>query len=273
MFTVNAELHPKTFFNGNLMDVFELNESCFSFSQFTLQRRSFGKSLWKAHHCSLAKSHHAVLGSTCVCRASPLTGAGCLLGWCCTILAILAACSFPAIQECTVAFFFFLDERSFGPGTHQRLHCEFRRKKQVWGPSPSLCGLCGPKIGVRWEGLCCWRVPSRGMSTAGSPGASSISEQKTLTWSWKAWDLTSTPAPDQLNILKQDVSLPHNSVFRLKNPSAWVLHSLVGVKNCLEGICDFRAGRQPALPWVSTPWGSKLAQDCRYWWAIISGGL
>lgn len=109
MFTVNAELHPKTFLKGNLMDVFEQNESLFLSS--LLGGGVLGHHFGQLIIGSLAKSHHATLGnaSLWVCRALPLTGAGCLLGWCCTIQhqLILAACSFPAIQEHKIAFFFF----------------------------------------------------------------------------------------------------------------------------------------------------------------------
>lgn len=102
MFIDNAELRLKTFLNGNLMHVFEQNKQVSS-----PQLQSSEEELWgtiKAHHHSLAESHHAVLDSTSHCGrgASPVTGAG----WCRTTLVILAACKFPTIQECKIAFFF-----------------------------------------------------------------------------------------------------------------------------------------------------------------------
>ena len=133
MFTDNAELHPKTFLNGNLMDVFEQNE------QVSSPQLQFSKEeLWgtaKAHHCSLPKSHHAVLSSASHYgrKAPAVTEDGCLLSWCCTTPAILAVCEFPTIQERKIVFFFstLADERVFVPGYHWRLDHGFGREKPL----------------------------------------------------------------------------------------------------------------------------------------------
>lgn len=118
MFTDNAELHPKTLLNGNLMDVFEQKEQVSSLQSSEEELRGTAE----AHHHSLAESHHEALSSTSPCghEASPMTGASCLLSWCCITLVILAA-EFPAVQEHKVTHFFSTpaDEKVFrvSPGT------------------------------------------------------------------------------------------------------------------------------------------------------------
>lgn len=56
MFTVNAELHPKTFFNGNLMDVFELNESWFFFLSSLFRGGALGNHFGKPTIVALPKA-------------------------------------------------------------------------------------------------------------------------------------------------------------------------------------------------------------------------
>lgn len=147
---------------------------------------------------------------------------------------------------------------------------EIGRKKQVWGPSPSCVAQ-----GLVWDGKGC---------AAGESQAEGWEQlallQKVPFWSRKHWPALEKPGiRHPLLSLTSWISLSKMLQFLTtqfstwKKLSAWVLHSLIGVKNCPESSCDFGVGRQPALPWVCTPWGSKLAQDCRYWWAIVSGEL
>lgn len=82
------------------------------------------------------------------------------------------------------------------------------------------------------------------MCVAGFPEPSSITEQKALSWTWKALDLASGSVPDQLCSFRQMVSLPHKSVFHLPNLPDQVLHLPVGVKDCPEVTCDCRVGEQ-----------------------------
>lgn len=135
----------KLLLNGILMDIFGQNEWVSSRLQFS------EKELQGTHHCSLAKSHHAVLSSTsCHGHGAPIwIGSGCLRSCCCTTLAILSACEFPSIRECKIVF---VDERVFVLGCHQRLDHGFGKEEQLWGPSPSWCGLSGPGVGGSGKG-------------------------------------------------------------------------------------------------------------------------